>query len=737
MQRSANQPYPVPENEQERLEEILRYDFADGGAQGSLDRICALAQSMFQVPVALITLLDRDEQVFLAKCGVNADGTSRKDAFCNYTILNDEVLVVTDATEDARFAANPLVTGDMHIRFYAGAPLEVSPGIALGSLCLIDQQPRSFSEAQEAQLKMLANVAVNELRRRMAMIDLRREQELLAQAARMTKVGSWALDIRSGAVTWSLETYRIFGVEPHVVPGPPFERHCAKPHLLRASQALTALIEDGVPFDQEFQIVTARGAQRWIRSLAELEIDAGGEAVRVSGSMQDITRQHEHAAEVERLAFRDALTGLPNRALFQRNFCAAIKGAQLNGTKLGLIMLDLDHFKDVNDTLGHDAGDALLKSVSRRLRAAYRKTDTIARLGGDEFAVILPGIATMEDLVRPTEVLLEVLRHPVTHCRKRLSITASAGIAFYSQDGQTPAQLLKDADIALYQAKAAGRNRLMRFEIGMRQQVEQRVELLRDVRAGIAAGQFELFYQPLVTLSPPRRVTGFEGLMRWRHPARGLLTPDTFAAAFEDQELSLLLGEIALDSAMRQMRAWMDRGVRFGRIAVNLSASQFRTGNLAGTVGDKLRRWNVPADRLTLEVTENVYMGWSSDVVATTIHALHDMGILIALDDFGTGYASLANLRQFPIDRLKIDKSFVQNDSDAAIVKAVLTLGASMGMKVVAEGVEDGEKLEELRALGCDQAQGYYFARPMAANRVAAFLKSFPCDASIDRNVAA
>jgi EAL domain-containing protein (putative c-di-GMP-specific phosphodiesterase class I) len=213
--------------------------------------------------------------------------------------------------------------------------------------------------------------------------------------------------------------------------------------------------------------------------------------------------------------------------------------------------------------------------------------------------------------------------------------------------------------------------------------------------------------------------------MRWAHPEQGILTPARFMAAFEDQDLSLKLGDVAFECALKQMRQWLDDGIEFGRVAVNISSAQFRSGRLAEEIQERLARWAVPCERLTIEVTENVYMGWGSDLVRDTVRRLHEAGVMIALDDFGTGYASLANLRQFPIDRLKIDKSFVQNAEDEAIVKAVITLGSSMGMKVVAEGVEDAEQLAALARYGCDQVQGYHFGRPMPAGAVAGFIKGF------------
>jgi diguanylate cyclase (GGDEF)-like protein len=461
---------------------------------------------------------------------------------------------------------------------------------------------------------------------------------------------------------------------------------------------------------------------------------ADGRTVRIShtpiegvgyvATHEDITDRVEASAKIEFLAYRDTLTGLPNRTAFQRGFDAAVEAAERQGEMFGVIMIDVDHFKDINDTLGHDAGDALLLNLAKTLSKAFRRGDTVSRLGGDEFAVVLRGLTGPEDLLRPIEVLQGLLRKPVEHSGRSFTISASLGAAIHDDPDADPLHLLKNADVALYEAKSGGRNRCVVFKPAMRTQVEQRVELLREVRLAIAQGEFDLYYQPVVDLVS-NKVAGFEALMRWNHPEQGVLPPAAFMAAFEDTDLSLQLGEVAFERALGQMRAWLDEGVEFGRVAVNISSEQFRTGRLAADIADKLRAWNVPAERLAIEVTENVYMGWGADVVAETVCALHATGVQIALDDFGTGYASLANLRQFPVDRLKIDKSFVQNAEDDAIVRAVINLGASMGMKVVAEGVEKPEQLAALSAYGCDQVQGYHFAKPMPAGEVAAFVRGF------------
>jgi diguanylate cyclase (GGDEF)-like protein/PAS domain S-box-containing protein len=462
----------------------------------------------------------------------------------------------------------------------------------------------------------------------------------------------------------------------------------------------------------------------WVSTVIKVTVNSAGQPETILLVTQDISEQMRQREEIERLAFTDALTGLPNRAQFQLKFEEAIADAETNGSSIGLVMVDVDHFKDINDTLGHDAGDALLKSLSEQMRRAFRGTDTVARLGGDEFAILLRDLESERDLVRPLDALRQVLATPVDYKGQGLRISTSIGAALHSDPDADPTHLLKNADIALYQAKENGRDRVVVFEPQMRSEVEQRLELLRDVRAAIPRGEFALYYQPVVSLGEPA-VAGFEALMRWNHPDHGVLPPSHFMPALEDQDLSLQLGEVTIETALMQMRAWMDQGLPFGNVSINLAASQFRTGRLAEDLDRRLRHWGVPPERLTVEVTENVYLGWGAEIVAQTVKALHEQGVSIALDDFGTGYASLANLRQFPIDRLKIDKSFVQNDEDDAIVRAVINLGASMGMEVVAEGVERPEQLDVLSHYGCKHVQGFHFSRPLPPEEVPGYLRAF------------
>lgn len=547
-----------------------------------------------------------------------------------------------------------------------------------------------------------------------------RDQQRLKMALELDDLMVREYDLRTGEIYCSgtspeLEKWCLFKNDPLEIVHPDDRERMAE--LVRARK-------DGEAQVFEFRLNRDDGVETWVRSVGKKFLGADGKPERLVNLFKDITDRRRQTEAVENLAFKDSLTGLPNRAYFNRKFQEAVDASEIMGELFGLIMIDVDHFKDINDTLGHDAGDALLKRLAEMLHAAFRAGDTVARLGGDEFAVILRGLHSEADMMRPVNALQDLLRRPIEHGGRSFSVSASIGAALHGDLDADPSHMIKNADIALYRAKDEGRNRSVVFTPSMRSSLEQRVELLRDVRAAITAKEFVLYYQPVVDIAS-HSVAGFEALMRWDHPEQGILTPDRFMAAFEDQDLSLKLGDLAFEAALAQMRDWLDQGVEFGRVAVNISAAQFRSGRLAEEVQDRLKRWNVPCDRLTIEVTENVYMGWGSEMVSDSVRQLHEAGVMIALDDFGTGYASLANLRQFPIDRLKIDKSFVQNAEDAAIVKAVITLGSSMGMKVVAEGVEDQEQLDALADYGCDQIQGYHFSRPMPAAMVPGYLKGF------------
>jgi diguanylate cyclase (GGDEF)-like protein len=730
----AARDFPLPLNEDERLRELYDLDLLDAGPIEQVDRICALARDLFSVPVALVTLIDRDKQCFLATAGIDLTETRRQDAFCNITILQDEPLAVADAAEDPRFKDNAFVCGPPHVRFYAGAPLNLAPGINIGSLCIIDMVPRQLSVADLAHLSALADVIVSELRGRRVARDLAAGRTRLAQAAHMAKIGGYEFNCVSEKLVWDDEIYQIYGIPRESPPSNDVIVERYDPETREASlQRLNALFRHGIPYDVELRGTRPNGETFWVRAMAEPEI-IDGQLCRIFGAVQDITDRKLAEERMRDLAFRDTLTGLPNRAAFIDKLDVAVKAAENERLRVALLKFDVDHFREVNDALGHKIGDGLLQTIASTLWQEFSSFGTVARIGGNEFALMLRG-PEVDKAESYAAAFIEQTKTLFRGQSAAFPVGLSCGIAIFPDHGPDSEAIIKNAKVALLQAKEQQRGKVVTFDPGMREALDARNTLLRRVWAGIESGEFVLFYQPIIGLRSGK-VAGLEALIRWNDPEFGLLTPGHFMPAFDDPELALALGDMVLHMAIGQMRKWLDAGVDFGNVAVNLSTAQFRRGDLAEIVLGKLDRGYVPPQRLALEVTENVYMAWGADVVAETVRTLHDAGVEIALDDFGTGYASLTHLRQFPIDKLKIDKSFVQSPESAAIVDAVINMGLSLGMRVVAEGVETPEQLNLLRLKGCDFVQGYIFAKPMEAERVAPFIAGFAADAGNRRKIA-
>ena len=434
----------------------------------------------------------------------------------------------------------------------------------------------------------------------------------------------------------------------------------------------------------------------------------------------DVTERHRAEKQAVFLARHDALTRLPNRALFHERVEQAL--AQVGrGAQAAVLCLDLDRFKAVNDTLGHPIGDRLLQAVADRLQACVREVDTVARLGGDEFAVLQVGLDTPADAELLARRLVDVLSEPYDLDGHHVVIGTSVGVALAPNDGTHPDALLKNADMALYRAKLEGRGTHRFFEREMDDRLQARRALELDLRSALAAGEFELFYQPLVNLSSDR-ICGFEALMRWHHPTRGLVSPADFIPVAEEIGLILPLGEWALNQACMEASSWPESI----KVAVNLSPVQFKSGNLLQAVIAALDRSGLPARRLELEITESVLLQ-NNKTTLETLHDLRDLGVRIAMDDFGTGYSSLSYLRSFPFDKIKIDQSFVRDlcakPDSIAIVRAVTGLGTSLGMMTTAEGVETQEQLAQLRIECCTEVQGYLLSRPCPARDVAGLLQ--------------
>jgi diguanylate cyclase (GGDEF)-like protein/PAS domain S-box-containing protein len=456
----------------------------------------------------------------------------------------------------------------------------------------------------------------------------------------------------------------------------------------------------------------AHGIHRTVRLAGKPILEPAGRPVGYRGTATDITAEIEAGRRAQYLALHDPLTDLPNRELLNERLEQAISGAGRRGDMTALLLLDLDRFKDINDTLGHPAGDLLLKQVAARLSACVREVDTVARIGGDEFAIVQVGIKDASEAQLLSRRLLELFQTPLELDGNDCLVTVSIGIALIPTDASIPAKLLQHADIALYRAKEEGRHASRFFEPEMDAKLQRRKAVERDLRLALTRDELELFYQPKISLLNDE-LAGVEALVRWRHPERGLVPPGEFIGIAEETGLILQLGEWVLRTAARQAVLWPGL-----QMSVNISPAQFRQADLVQVVRNALREAGLAPHRLELEVTESVLIQ-HPDAAAKLLGDLKTLGVRMAMDDFGTGYSSLSYLQRFHFDKIKIDRSFIgaigTEPAAAAIVRAVISLASSLGMLTCAEGVETHEQLDALRREGCSEVQGYLFGKPMPA----------------------
>lgn len=552
--------------------------------------------------------------------------------------------------------------------------------------------------------------------------QLEQERQMLQDAQQLAEVGSWVLDIATGQVQISAQLARLFGIAP---PHGPLHwselAHAFPPNEMGVIEAEKerALRTCG-PYDFDHDIVRADGTVRHVLSRGHVDCDEHGTPLRCVGTMHDVTERVEAQRTVELLAYHDALTGLPNRWLLHDRLETAIASARREGRNVFVLFLDLDDFKRINDSLGHALGDVLLAEVGQRLHAIARSSDTVARVGGDEFVMVLTHVDNDEQLDSVLAKVHGVFTTPFHLAGADYVITASAGIAVFPEDALTEDELLKDADAAMYEAKQHGRNAVERFSGKSLALSVRRVELEVDLLRALREGEFRLHYQPIVDAHTLRTV-GVEALLRWQHPTRGLLLPVSFVDVIEHTQYAESVGEWVLNQACTQVAQWRSRlGISL-RLGVNVSAKQLQRNHFSTILMHALDVSGLSAESLEIELTENTVVRDLESAVAVLTH-LREIGVGVAIDDFGTGYNSLSYLKHFPLTALKIDRLFVGeigvNAFDEAILSAVAALGKALHVRVIAEGVEHQAQLESLLTLGCDEMQGYYFARPMEASQL-------------------
>ncbi len=997
--------------ESSRLEALERYDILGTAPEKAFERITALASKIFAVPIALITFIDKDNLWFKSCYGMDVRRMDRQVSFCTYTILSDEVMVVPDMLRDSRFAWNPLVTGEAHVRFYAGAPLRASNGHNLGTLCLIDTEPReSFGEVQQGMLADLAAMVVDELELRNASRALQVSETklhtvietisdaiyikdlegryILINPAGADTVGRSVEDVlgkRDADLFSADEAAQILSVDHHLVTtGIPvtYERATGaattpKIHLTskypyhthdgklvglvgisrdvtasrRAEQALTdsetryrivaetasdaiitidqdsrilyangavgkifgyeqaelhshdltllmpdylrhlheaaleryvvtgvrhmhweaieipalhkngteipmevsfgehhengkrlftgimrdvterkkaetALAESEARFRQlaerindvfwvsdlqaggrmlyispafetvwghsleslhkhpklffegihpddrakvatafdnsvrskgqqkhvEYRVVQPEGDVRWIRDRAFPVADDHGEVYRVVGVAEDITERKHIQEELTKLtqeleqrvglrtaelaeanaqllhdAFHDKLTGLANRALFLDRLGQAVERYQRRADGgFGVLYLDSDRFKVVNDSLGHTTGDQLLIELAERLKSCVRPGDTVARLGGDEFVILLEDAALAEEATQVAERIQYEVRKPFMIDNRVIHTSVSIGIVMSSTCHENAQGILRDADIAMYHAKALGKARYQVFTETMHDHAVSLMALENDLRGAIERDELRVYYQPIKSITGGQ-LTGFEALVRWEHQTLGTVLPTTFIPIAEETGLIIELDRWVLHAACRQLKNWQQRFPFIPplTINVNLSSRQFLEADLVDFVGGVLEETAIRPEHLKLEVTESVLMQ-HLEAVTVAFRRLKALGVKLYVDDFGTGYSSLSYLQRFPVDTLKIDRSFIHNmatsPESAELVRTIIAMAQALNLSVVAEGIETASQLAQLEALGCSYGQGYFFAKLLEVSEATSLL---------------
>ena len=699
-------------SEAERIASLSKYQILDTQPEERFDAIVRHAATLFRTPIALISFVDAGRQWFKARAGLDACQTPRRHAFCQYTIQSDEVLVVLDARKDERFADNPLVTGAPHIRFYAGAPLITADGKRLGSVCIIDRQPRDgFSAREQDLLTSLASMvmAQMELRRgelsRSAMTGFVEATELAMLAVNQEGAIQFANGAAADLFGYTREEL-VGGSLDLIVPAAMRGMHADRmANLARRGSSklagrtveLTASRKDGGEIPIELSLSIWRDEQ----------------GVGVGAIIRDVSARRARDSRLLRLAHHDGLTGLCNRQRFED----LLRGLYEQGGEAAVLLFDLDGFKGVNDSLGHAAGDALLQAIAIRLPLCIPEGATLARLGGDEFAILWPGVADPLQAKAAAQAVLQAFATPFAVNGQHLQLGTSIGLALGPSHGDDAEELIASADFALYRAKAAGGRCVRLFTPEMRRSSAERRSLQDELARALGRGELVLHYQPQVSLRDGGLI-GAEALLRWQHRTRGLLLPSVFLPVVTDSSLALPIGTWVLEEACRQMTAWDAAGIRVPRVAVNLFSAQFQTGGLVRQVLDVLARNALTPDRLELEVTEEIALQ-NDDQALETLQALCAAGVRIAFDDFGTGYASLSTLKRFPLTTLKIDRSFVRDlvsdTRDGAIARAIISMSNELGLETIAEGIETAEQEVALRMLGCRVGQGYYYGKAMAA----------------------
>jgi diguanylate cyclase (GGDEF)-like protein/PAS domain S-box-containing protein len=696
-------------SERDRLEELKDYAIAGTEPEPRFDAIARAAGTLFKMPMAFLTLVEEDRQSFKAAIGFDIAETPRAISFCTHTIMSDDVMVISDASSDPRFADNPLVTGEPHMRFYAGAPLVTENGFRLGALCVIDTVSREFSTEQRGALKDLAALAMHQIAAR------RSEFSTVALAGLAQSLGQPLIAVgQNGVIEFANRPAAEF-----------FD--CALAEL--KGRRMDELISAGrLGMDAEGLIAVFQDAQTGVVSRpfkrAAVKSDGSEVPVEISVSRWDAAAGTGIAVVLRDLAEKAA--SALNTLSAGRQELVAGHGSDLAVTRLldeltaegkqaGLFLLSLDGFESICDNLGRHMGHTILQAVTVRLRRLLPDATIIARAKGDDFAIIVNDVDSLHDGHKAAERLARSFGDVFDLGVRLLQVTASIGFAIASLHGDSAEALIANATFALHEMRRAGGHGVQMYDETLRLRSSERHQAQLELMQALKNNEFELFYQPQVSLGSGR-ILGVEALIRWRHPTRGLLQPQDFLLDVEEGSLSLPIGWWTMETACAQLAAWRAEGLPEISMGVNLFSSQFRSERLVPHIAGLLERYAIEPRLLELEVTETI-APLQDEQGLESFHQLRQMGVRIAFDDFGTGYASLSSLQQFPLTTLKLDRGFIRNiltnANDAVITRSMIAMANDLHLLTIAEGVETPEQEAFLRMLGCKSGQGYLYSKPI------------------------
>ncbi|WP_276120888.1 putative bifunctional diguanylate cyclase/phosphodiesterase [Pararhizobium qamdonense] len=707
------------DTEGNRLQALANLWISGTPPEPRFDTIVQLAAELFHTPMAFVTLVEKDMQGFKAMHGADFPDIPRCMSVCTHTIESGDVLVIDDMLGDPRFAGNPLVTGAPFLRFYAGTPLTTDEGFRIGALCILDTVPRhDFGDEQRKTLERLGALVMEQMRLRRTEII----RSTVMNFSDATELAFFAIAANGRIEFVNRAALTLFGYQQDEMIGQLID--IIIPDRFRGAHhaGLARVLAGGTTrlIGKTVEVVARKRDQTEVPIEISLSIWNDERGVGMGAVIRDITERRERDARLLRMANQDTLTGLSNRHRFEN-----LLQEELSENKTATVaLIDLDGFKDVNDSLGHAVGDALLQAVAVRLPSVLSADVTVARFGGDEFAILLPGNLQPDEAMTAIGAVLSGFEAPFDVGGHVFQLAATIGVALAPLHGTDAEELLASADFALYRAKKAGGSKMLMFEPDMRNDSLARRATQDELLRALKNSELVLYYQPQVSLDDGH-ILGVEALIRWQHPQHGLLYPGDFLPALESSALALPVGWWVLREACRQAAQWRASGLPPIKVSVNLFAAQYRASTLVQHVTSALSDHNLPPSALGLEVTETIAL-LNDDNAFEAVHHLRDLGVGIAFDDFGTGFASLSSLQRFPLTTLKIDRAFIsemtENPHDAAITRAMLMMSNELGLETIAEGIETEEQEISLRRLGCQAGQGYRYGKALPPEQTAVLL---------------